>query len=356
MQDLLFLMVDKKASDLHLTPGVPPVLRIDGELTPTQYDKLTSDLCQRLIYSLLTDAQKEKFEASNELDLSFGIKGVGRIRMNVFRQRGSIAAALRSIPSKIPNFDELGLPPVAYELMKLNKGLVLVTGPTGCGKSTTLASMIDYLNDHRYQHIITIEDPIEYVHLHKKCMVNQREVATDTSSFSNALKYVLREDPDIILVGEMRDLETMQSALTIAETGHLVLATLHTTDAASAINRVIDIFQPHQQPQVRSQLSFTLQAVFSQQLLPHVSGTGRVLVCEVLIVTPAIRNLIREMKTEQIYISMQTGSKFGMQTMNHSLAELYMRRQITYQEALSRTTDVEDLKRVLQKEVVTTKK
>jgi twitching motility protein PilT len=355
MQDLLFLMVDKKASDLHLTAGLPPMLRIDGELTPTQYDKLTSDLCQRLIYSLLTDAQKEKFEGCNELDLSFGIKGVGRIRMNVFRQRGSISAALRSIPNKIPSFDELGLPPIVYELMKLNKGLVLVTGPTGCGKSTTLASMVDYLNDHRYQHIMTIEDPIEYVHLHKKCMVNQREIGTDTNSFVNALKYVLREDPDIILVGEMRDLETIQSALTISETGHLVFATLHTTDAASSINRIIDVFQPHQQPQVRAQLSFTLQAVIAQQLLPHVSGTGRVLVAEVLVVTPAIRNLIREVKNEQVSIAMQTGSKFGMQTMNQALADLYMRRKITYQEALARTTDIEDLKRLLQREVVTTK-
>jgi twitching motility protein PilT len=351
MQDLLFLMIEKKASDLHITSGLPPMLRIDGELVPTQYDKLTPDLCQRLIYSLLTDSQKEKFEANNELDLSFGIKGVGRIRMNVFRQRGSVAAALRSIPNKIPNFEELGLPAIVYEIMKLPKGLVLVTGPTGSGKSTTLASMIDYLNEHRHSHIITIEDPIEYVHLHKKCMINQREIGTDSISFPNALKYVLREDPDIILIGEMRDLETIQSALTIAETGHLVFATLHTTDAPSTVNRIIDVFPPHQQPQIRSQLSFTLQAVLSQQLLPRMSGSGRVLACEVLIVTPAIRNLIREMKIEQIYIAMQTGGKYGMQTANQALADLYLRRQISYQEALMRTTDVDDLKRLLQKEI-----
>lgn len=351
MQDLLFLMIEKKASDLHLTAGVPPMLRVDGDLVPTQYDKLTPDLCQRLIYSLLTDAQKEKFEGSNELDLSFGIKGIGRIRMNVFRQRGSVAAALRSIPSKIPAFEELGLPAVVYETMKLHRGLVLVTGPTGCGKSTTLASMIDYLNEHRYSHIVTIEDPIEYVHMHKKCMINQREIGTDTSNFPTALKYVLREDPDIILVGEMRDLETIQSALVIAETGHLVFATLHTTDAASSINRIIDIFPPYQQSQIRSQLSFTLQAVFAQQLLPHVSGKGRVLACEVMIITPAIKNLIREMKTEQMYISMQTGGKYGMQTSNQALADLYLRRQISYQEAIQRSTDQDDLKRLVQKEI-----
>jgi len=352
MQDLLLLMVEKNASDLHLTNGIPPMLRIDGELVPTEYEKLTPDLCQRLIYSLLTDTQKEKFEANNELDLSFGIKGVGRVRMNVYRQRGTLGAAFRSIPNKIPTFEELGIPAVAYEVMKIPKGLILVTGPTGSGKTTTLASMIDFLNEHKQSHIMTVEDPIEYIHIHKKSVVNQREVGSDTNSFSTALKYVLRQDPDIILVGEMRDLDTIQSAITIAETGHLVFATLHTTDAASSINRMVDVFPPHQQSQVRSQLSFTLQTVFSQTLLAHASGTGRVLAAEVLIVTPAIRNLIRDMKTEQIYLSMQTGGKFGMQTMNMALANLYLRRQITYQEALMHTTDSEDLKRLIQKENV----
>ena len=351
MQDLLFLMNEKKASDMHITAGLPPMFRIDGELVPTQYDKLIPDLCQRLVYSLLTDVQKEKFEASNELDLSFGIKGVGRVRMNVFRQRGVVAASLRAIPNKIPTFEELSLPGVSYDIMKLTKGFVLVTGPTGCGKSTTLASMIDYLNEHRHSHIVTVEDPIEFLHSHKKSIVNQREIGMDTGSFSAALKYVLRQDPNIILIGELRDLETIQSALTIAETGHLVLATLHTTDAASAVNRIIDVFPPHQQEQIRSQLSFTLQYVLAQMLLPHTSGTGRVLVCEVLTVTPAIRNLIRERKTEQIYIAMQTGAKYGMQTMNQSLAELYRRKQITYQEALNRTLDQEDLKRLMQREI-----
>ncbi|OGS22696.1 MAG: type IV pili twitching motility protein PilT [Elusimicrobia bacterium RIFOXYA2_FULL_39_19] len=350
MQDLLLLMVEKNASDLHITTGLPPMLRVDGELIPTQYEKMTSDISQRLIYSLLTDTQKEKFEANNELDLSFGIKGVGRVRMNVYRQRGSIGAAFRSISNKIPNFEELGLPPIAYEVMKIPKGLILVTGPTGSGKSTTLASMIDFLNEHNQSHILTIEDPIEYIHLHKKSVVNQREVGTDTNSFPLALKYVLRQDPDIILVGEMRDLETIQAAITIAETGHLVFATLHTTDAASSINRMVDVFPPHQQAQVRSQLSFTLQAVFSQILIPHASGTGRCLGCEVLIVTPGIRNLIRDLKTEQIALAMQTGGKFGMQTMNMCLANLYLKRQITYQEALMHTSDMEDLKRLIQKE------
>jgi twitching motility protein PilT len=349
MQDLLLLLMEKKASDLHITAGLPPMLRIDGEVIQTQFEKLTPDLCQRLIYSLLTDSQKEKFEATNELDLSFGIKGVGRVRMNVFRQRGSVGAALRSIPQRIMTFDELHLPPVTHELMKLGKGLVLVTGPTGSGKSTTLASMIDFLNEHRTSHIVTIEDPIEYVHYHKQSIVNQREIGTDTNSFPTALKYVLRQDPDIILIGEMRDLETIQAALTIAETGHLVFATLHTTDAASSVNRIIDVFPPHQQPQIRSQLSFVLQAVFAQQLIPHASGSGRVLTAEVLVITPAIRNLIREMKLEQIYLAMQTGSKFGMQTMNQNLYDLYTNRKITYQTALDSSMDPDDLKRMLQK-------
>lgn len=349
MQDLLLVMVEKRASDLHITAGVPPMLRIDGEVVQTEYEKLTPDYCQRLIYSLLTDAQKEKFESTNELDLSFGIKGVGRVRMNVFRQRGSVGAALRSIAQHILTFEDLHLPPVVNEIMKMRKGLVLVTGPTGSGKSTTLASFINYLNENRAGHIVTIEDPIEYVHLHKKSIINQREIGSDSLSFEAALKYVLRQDPDIILVGEMRDLVTISSALTLAETGHLVFATLHTTDAASSINRIIDVFPPHQQSQIRAQLSMTLQAVFAQQLLPRASGSGRVLACEVLMMTPGIRNMVREMKNEQIYLAMQTGGKFGMQTMNQSLHDLYARREIPYQAALDASTDVDDMKRIMQK-------
>lgn len=346
MDELLHLMVQRGASDLHITSGVPPMLRVDGEVIATDLEKMLPDLCQRLIYSLLTDAQKQKFEATSELDLAFGIKGVGRVRMNVFRQRGAVAAALRHIPSQIMTFEELGLPAAAYELMKLQKGLVLVTGQTGSGKSTTLASMIDYLNSHRQGHIVTVEDPIEFLHAHKKSIVNQREVGSDTQSFATALKYVLRQDPDIILVGEMRDLETIEAALTIAETGHLVFATLHTTDAPGSINRIVDVFPPHQQQQVRQQLSFVLQGVFTQQLVSKAQGHGRALAAEVLIVTPAVRNLIRDQKVEQIYLSMQTGGKFGMQTMNYSLYDLYTRRMITYQEALMRAPDPEELKRL----------
>ncbi len=352
MEELLQVMVEKRASDLHLTVGSPPVLRIDGEMVTLEYPSLNPDICQRLIYSLLTDKQKEKFETQDELDLSFGIKSIGRIRMNVFRQRGSVGAALRSIPTKIMSFDELGLPPVIYETMKLPKGLVLLTGPTGSGKTTTLASMIHYLNEKRHQHIVTIEDPIEYVHPHGNCIVNQREVGSDTSSFGVALKYVLRQDPDIILVGEMRDLETISAALTIAETGHLVFATLHTTDAAQSVNRIIDVFPPHQQPQIRSQLSFVLQAIYSQQLLVHASGKGRLLACEVMIVTAAIRNLVREQKIEQIQLALQTGGKYGMQTMNASLYSLYIRRQITYAQAIASTLDLDDLKRLIQRKGV----
>ncbi|MDI6756659.1 MAG: type IV pilus twitching motility protein PilT [Endomicrobiia bacterium] len=351
MNDLLIMMMEKRASDLHITVGAPPTLRIDGQMIPTNYEKLTSDVCQRLVYSLLTDAQKEKYEATNELDLSFGIKGVGRVRMNVFRQRGAVAAALRSIPQKIMTFDELNLPPVVYEMMKISKGLILVTGPTGSGKSTTLASMIDFLNERRRGHIMTIEDPIEYVHQHKNCVVNQRELGSDTSSFTVALKYVLRQDPDIILIGEMRDFDTISAALTIAETGHLVFGTLHTTDAVSSINRIVDVFPPHQQSQIRSQLSFTLQAVFAQQLLPLASGSGRILASEIMVVTPAVKNLIRDMKAEQIYLSIQTGLKFGMQTMNQSLYDLYIKKKITYNQAVDASTEPEELKKLMQKPV-----
>jgi len=347
MSDLLLMMVQKKASDLHLTTGTSPMLRIDGMVVPTPFEKLTPDICQRLIYSLLTDQQRQTFEAKNELDLSFGIKGVGRVRMNVFRQRGSVAAALRSIPSQFLTFEELGLPGSVYSILKSNRGLVLVTGPTGSGKSTTLASMIDFLNENRSGHVITIEDPIEYIHQHKKCIINQREVGQDTQAYGTALKYILRQDPDIILIGEMRDLETVQTAITIAETGHLVFATLHTNDASTTMNRVIDIFPSHQQAQIRNQLSFVLQAVFSQTLLPHVSGTGRVLATEVLINNPGIRNLIREGKTEQIPMLMQTGGKYGMQTMNQSLLDLVTRRRISQKTAIQYSFDPDELQRLL---------
>lgn len=344
---LLRLMFEKGASDLHLTVGVPPMLRIDGEITPTEFEKLRPDDCQNIIYSILTDEQKEKFERENELDISFGVEGIGRVRMNVFRQRGAVAAALRNIPMHILSFDELGLPQVINDIVKCPKGLILVTGPTGSGKSTTLASMIDWLNSHKAGHIITIEDPIEYIHTHKNCIVNQREVGTDTKSFADALKYVLREDPDIILVGEMRDLETISAALTIAETGHLVFGTLHTPDAVQAINRIIDVFPAHQQQQVRAQISFVLQAVIAQQLLPRAYSSGRCLAAEILIVNAAVRNLIREEKVHQIYSIMQTGTEYGMRTMNQSLAELYQKQLVTYNEIFARTTDPKDLQRLV---------
>jgi len=349
MSELFLLMHEKNASDLHITVGAPPVLRVDGELTHTPFERITADIAQNLIFSLMTDAQRQKFEAVNELDFAFGIKGLGRLRMNVYRQRGVVGAAIRSIPTKYKTFEELNLPPIVYELMKLGKGLILVTGPTGSGKSTTLASMIDYLNEHRSYHIITVEDPIEYVHSHKKSLVNQREVGSDTETFANALRHVLRQDPNVILIGELRDLETISAALNIAETGHLVFATLHTTDASQTVNRIIDVFPPHQQEQIRVQLSFVLQSVFAQQLVAAASGSGRTLACEVLIVTSAIRNMIREQKVEQILMAMQTGGKYGMVTMNQALTELYKRQKITYQEAITRSLDSEDLKKLLQR-------
>ncbi|MBI5180664.1 MAG: type IV pilus twitching motility protein PilT, partial [Nitrospirae bacterium] len=290
------------------------------------------------------DAQKHRFEEDNELDLSFGLKGLSRFRANIFMQRGAVSAAIRTIPFKILSFQELGLPPIVNELSKKPRGLVLVTGPTGSGKSTTLAAMIDKINSEKYHHIITIEDPIEYLHQHKKCVVNQREVNADTKSFKAALKYVLRQDPDVILIGEMRDLETIEAALTISETGHLTFATLHTNSAAQTINRIIDVFPPYQQAQVRAQLSFVLEGIMSQQLIPKASGTGRALCLEILIPNPAIRNLIREDKVHQIYGMMQTGqTKFGMQTMNQSLFELYSRKLISYEEAIGRSSVPEEL-------------
>jgi len=344
LYQLLQTMIEKGASDLHITTGSPPQIRVDGDLVPLNTPPLTPAETKQLVYSVLTDAQKHKFEEETELDFSFGLKGLSRFRANVFMQRGAVASAIRTIPFKIMTFDELGLPPVVRELVKRPRGLILVTGPTGSGKSTTLATMIDTINSERHEHIVTIEDPIEFLHPHKKCLVNQREVNSDTKSFKSALKYILRQDPDVVLVGEMRDLETIEAALTIAETGHLTLATLHTNSCAQTINRIIDVFPPFQQPQVRAQLSFVLEGVMSQQLMAKASGQGRVLALEIMVPTPAIRNLIREDKVHQIYSTMQTGqSKHGMQTMNQSLSELYQRRLITYDDAITRSSNVEEL-------------
>lgn len=348
ISELLQVFFQRNASDLHFTAGSPPMLRIDGEMISTELEKLSPESCQQLIYTILTDAQKEKFERENELDCAFGIEGIGRVRMNVFKQRGTVAAALRSIPSKIPSFEDLGLPKTITNLVKLPKGLILVTGPTGSGKSTTLASMIDNINQNKRGHIVTIEDPIEYIHAHKSCIVNQREIGGDTASFGIALKSALRQDPDIILVGELRDLETTQAALQAGETGHLVFGTLHTTDAVQSINRVIDIFPSHQQSQIRTQLSFVLQAVFAQQLLPRAYSAGRVLACELMIPSMAIRNLIREEKIHQIYSTMQTSQELGMQTMNKSLFDLYQKQMVSYSEIFARTLDPKDLERMVK--------
>jgi twitching motility protein PilT len=348
MHDLLTIMIERGASDLHITTGTPPQIRLHGKLTPlTQFERLTPQDTQRLAYSVLNEGQKQKFEEDNELDLSFGIQGLARFRCNVYRQRGAVAAAIRVIPIKIRSFDELGLPSIVEQLADRPKGLILVTGPTGSGKSTTLAAMVDKINNERTEHIMTIEDPIEFVHHHKKCLVNQREVFSDTHSFKNALKYILRQDPDVVLVGEMRDLETISAALTIAETGHLTLGTLHTNSCAQTINRVIDVFPTTQQSQVRAQLSLVLEGVLSQQLIPTTDGRGRVMSLEIMVTTPAVRNLIREEKIHQIYSSMQAGQKFGMQTMNQSLLELVQKRKITREEALNRSMLPEELSQLL---------
>src|SRR3990172_5901819 len=344
MHDLLTIMIERGASDLHITTGTPPQIRLHGKLTPlTQFERLTPQDTQRLAYSVLNEGKKQKFEEDNELDLSFGIQGLARFRCNVYRQRGAVAAAIRVIPIKIRSFDELGLPAVVEQLADRPKGLILVTGPTGSGKSTTLAAMVDKINNERNEHIMTIEDPIEFVHHHKKCLVNQREVFSDTQSFKNALKYILRQDPDVVLVGEMRDLETIAAALTIAETGHLTLGTLHTNSCAQTINRIIDVFPTSQQSQVRAQLSLVLEGVLSQQLIPTADGRGRVMALEIMVTTPAIRNLIREEKIHQIYSAMHAGQKFGMQTMNQSLIELVQKRHISREEALNRSMLPEEL-------------
>src|SRR4030043_72853 len=350
LYDLLRMIIEKNASDLHITTGSPPRLRVDGKLEQIDHPPLTPADTKALCYSILTDAQKHKYEENNELDLSFGVKGLSRFRGNIFMQRGAVAGAFRTIPFEIRGFKDLGLPEIVNDLVKKPRGLILVTGPTGCGKSTTLAAMIDRINSERYDHIITVEDPIEYLHQHKKCLVNQREVNADTVSFKAALKYVLRQDPDVVLIGEMRDLETIEAALTVSETGHLTLATLHTNSAVQTINRVVDVFPPHQQEQIRVQLSFVLEGILAQQLIPKKSGKGRVLAIELLVPNPAIRNLIREDKVHQIYSMMQTGqTKFGMQTMNQSLFELYTKGYLSYEDAIGRSAVPDELIAVIQK-------
>ena len=342
LKDLLDLMVKRGASDLHLTVGTPPQLRIDGKLIKVDgYDILTPEETKKLAYSIMNEKQRQRFEEKSELDLSFGIEQLSRFRANVFVQRGNVAIALRQIPYKIRSFDELGVPNVVVELANLPRGLVLVCGPTGGGKSTTLAALIDKINRERHDHIITVEDPIEYLHRHQSCLINQREVGSDTQSFASALKYALREDPDVVLIGEMRDLETIEAALTISETGHLALATLHTNSCAEAVTRIVDVFPTNQQEQVRVTLSFVVQAVVCQQLMPKIGG-GRVLTMEVMICTPAIRALIRDDKIHQIYSLIQAGQKYGMKTMNQSLADLYLARKITQGDALARCSNQQE--------------
>lgn len=347
LRALLEEMIRRGASDLHLTAGERPKLRIDGRITNASTEHvLTAKDTLQLAYSILTENQKKRFETDNELDFSFGIQNLSRFRGNVYRQRGCIAVAIRQIPFKIKTIEDLNLPPVVSQLSERPRGLVLVTGPTGSGKSTTLAAMIDKINREEQGHILTIEDPIEFIHRHQGCMVNQREIGSDTNSFSQALKYALRQDPDVVLIGEMRDLETIQAALTIAETGHLALGTLHTNTAAEAINRIIDVFPSNQQAQVRAQLSFVLEGVITQTLLPRLKGGGRVAALEVLIATPAIRACIRDDKVHQIYSIMQAGKKHGMQTLNDALYQLYIQGEVSLEECIKRSSDPNELLRL----------
>jgi twitching motility protein PilT len=348
LPELLNALVSLKGSDLHITTNTPPQVRVHGRLQTLDLPVLGPAETKALAYSVLTDAQKKRFEESLELDFSFGIRGLARFRCNVFNQRGAVAAVYRLIPEEIRSFDDLGLPPVLATLAERPRGLVLVTGPTGSGKSTTLAAMIDKINTERREHILTIEDPIEYIHQHKGCLVNQREVHSDTHGFAAALRAALREDPDIVLIGELRDLETIESALRVAETGHLTFATLHTNSAAQTINRIIDVFPSHQQGQIRTQLSLVLEGIVCQALLPRADGTGRVMALEVMVPTPAIRNLIRDDKVHQIYSTMQTGQeKLGMQTMNQSLATLCQRRLISLEAALTASSMKDELEQMI---------
>src|SRR2546430_13435448 len=350
LSDLLRKMLELSGSDLHLTTNSPPQVRVHGHLVPLDMPMLTPAETKQLAYSVLTDAQKHRFEENLELDFSFGLKGLARFRGNLFNQRGATGAVFRVIPFEIKSFQQLGLPGIVSRLCEKPRGLILVTGPTGSGKSTTLAAMIDKINTERHDHIITIEDPIEFVHQNKSCLVNQREVHADTKGFTEALRAALREDPDVVLIGEMRDLETIESALRIAETGHLTFGTLHTNSASSTINRVIDVFPSHQQSQIRAQMSLVLEGILCQALLPKASGSGRAMAMEVLIPNAAVRNLIREDKIHQIYSAMQTGQeKFGMQTFNQSLASLYFSKQITLQTALARSSNPEELQDMINR-------
>ena len=352
LPELLRATVDLQGSDLHLTIGTPPQVRVHGKLCRLDLPDLTPSDTKQLAYSVMTDSQKKRFEEHLELDFSFGIRGIARFRSNVFNQRGAVGAVYRLIPEQIKGFHDLGLPPVLATLAERPRGLVLVTGPTGSGKSTTLAAMLDKINNERNEHILTIEDPIEYIHQHKGCLVNQREVHSDTHGFAEALRAALREDPDIVLIGELRDLETTESALRIAETGHLTFGTLHTNSAAQTINRVIDMFPAHQQSQIRTQLSLVLEGIVCQALLPKASGGGRVVAQEILVPTPAIRNLIREDKIHQIYSAMQSGQeKLGTQTFNQSLATLYMSKQITLETAMTASSLKEELEQMIQRGV-----
>jgi len=351
LPELLKKMTDAGGSDLHLTTNSAPQIRVHGHLKPlSEYGPMTPADTKRLAYSVLTDAQKHRFEENLELDFSFGLKGMSRFRANLFNQKGAVGAVFRAIPYEIKSFEALGLPPIVQDMCKKPRGLVLVTGPTGSGKSTTLAAMIDKINIERHDHILSIEDPIEFLHNHKNCVVNQREVAADTHSFGSALRTALRQDPDVVLVGEMRDLETIEMALRIAETGHLTFATLHTNSAYSTINRIIDVFPSGQQAQVRTQLSLVLEGIMCQALLPKASGDGRAMALEILVPNAAIRNLIREDKIHQIYSMMQTGQdKFGMQTFNQSLATLYHKKIITLEAAMNRTSNADELRELIER-------
>lgn len=348
IDDLLRTVVEKNSSDLHVAVGIPPIIRVDGQLQPVPYMKVTPQDSQRLIYDILTDEQIQRFETNFELDFSYALARLARFRVNVYRDRGNVATAFRLIPQRIPTLKELQLPPVLEELTRLPRGLILVTGPTGSGKSTSLAAMINQINSERSVHIITIEDPIEYLHNHRFSVINQRELGLDTKTFPNALRAALREDPDVILVGEMRDLDTMQMAVSAAETGHLVFATLHTNSAATSVERIVDSFPPGQQEQVRLQLSNNLQAILCQQLLPRANQPGRICAMEVMTASPAVRNLIRENKAHQITSMIQTSASMGMQTMDQSLRDLYVRGYITYEEAMSRAMNPTELEKMIR--------
>ena len=348
LDDLLRAVVEKGGSDLHICVGVPPIVRIDGQLTPLNYDRVNPQVSQRLVYDILIDEQIQKYESTYELDFSYALGKIARFRINVYKEKGAVASAFRLIPSRIPTMQDLGLPPIILDLTRKKRGLILVTGPTGSGKSTTLASMVNQINMERSEHILTIEDPIEYLHSHRFSIINQREVGQDTKAFDAALRSALREDPDVVLVGEMRDLETIQIAITTAETGHLVFATLHTNSAAQTVDRMVDVFPPGQQEQIRFQLSNNLEAVVTQQLIPRVGTPGRVCAQEIMICSPAIRNLVRENKAHQISSMIQTSGNLGMQTMDQALRDLVQKGTISYEEAMGRAMNPDELKKMLQ--------